>query len=120
MATTKSFSLDAGSDKTIYFVFKDKNGLLDLTGYEAAMQVVSNNCVIDTLTTANKRIRIDGSEGRVVVKFFNRSTEKYPRGEVKYDIELESPDGDVTRVVEGRIKVSQGVTNVKSFTRHYG
>lgn len=119
MAIKKNFTLDAGSDKTVYFVFNDKNGRLDLNGYECAMQVASNGKIIDTLTTSNKRIRIDGDNGLVIVKFYNRATERYPSGELKYDIELESSNGDITRVVEGVIKVAQGITNVKSITNKY-
>lgn len=117
MAITKHFNLDQGSDKSVYFVIKDKSGPVDLTGYQAAMQlrlVANEKTIVDTLTTDNDRINIVGNEGRIIVKFNNWSTNKYPVGLIKYDLEVESPNGDITRIVEGRIKVSQGITRVKS------
>lgn len=119
MAVKKNFTIDGGSDKTVYFYFRDANGLIDLSGYNCAMQIASGDKIIDTLTTSNNRIYIEGENGSIIVRFYNRATEKYPKGDLRYDIELESPDGCITRVVEGVIKVSQGITSVKSITHEY-
>lgn len=112
MAAVKNFTLDQGSDKTVSFILSDKNGPLDLTGYSAAMQLrryAFSEEAIDTLTTCNGRLLLDESAGKVTAKFKHENTEGYPGDTV----ELQSPDGEITRVVEGKIKVSPEVTRVK-------
>lgn len=116
MAAVKNFTLDQGSDKTVSFVLSDKNGPIDLTGYSAAMQLrrfAFSEEAIDTLTTCNGRLLLDESAGKVTAKFKHENTEGYPGNTVLYDLELQSPDGEITRVVEGKIKVSPEVTRVK-------
>ena len=113
---SKIFTLDQGSDKTVSFILSDKNGPLDLTGYSAAMQLrryAFSEEAIDTLTTCNGRLLLDESAGKVTAKFKHENTEGYPGDTVLYDLELQSPDGEITRVVEGKIKVSPEVTRVK-------
>lgn len=64
MAAVHNFSLDQGSDKVVYFVLRDKSGPIDLSGYSAAMQVrryAFSEAAIDTLTTCNGRLLIDGA-----------------------------------------------------------
>lgn len=116
MAAVKNFTLDQGSDKTVSFILSDKSGPLDLTGYSAAMQLrryAFSEEAIDTLTTCNGRLLLDESAGKVTAKFKHENTEGYPGDTVLYDLELQSPDGEITRVVEGKIKVSPEVTRVK-------
>lgn len=116
MPATYNFELPQGTDLTVPFVLKTKEGVLDLTGYTAAMQVRQNarsETAIDTLTTENDRIVIDSSEGRVKCVFPHAVTETYPAQSLVYDIEIISPGGLVTRFVEGRINVSAEVTRVE-------
>lgn len=116
MAAVHNFSLDQGSDKVVYFVLRDKSGPIDLSGYSAAMQVrryAFSEAAIDTLTTCNGRLLIDGPAGEITAKFNHANTEQYPGDTVLYDIELESPDGAITRILEGKIKVSPEVTRVR-------
>lgn len=94
MAAVHNFSLDQGSDKVVYFVLRDKSGPIDLSGYSAAMQVrryAFSEAAIDTLTTCNGRLLIDGPAGKITAKFNHANTEQYPGDTVLYDIELESP-----------------------------
>lgn len=72
MAAVHNFSLDQGSDKVVYFVLRDKSGPIDLSGYSAAMQVrryAFSEAAIDTLTTCNGRLLIDGPAGKITAKF---------------------------------------------------
>lgn len=119
MAAIADFNIDQGTDKTVYFALKDENGPLNLRGYLAAMQVrlyAFSEDAIDTLTVDNGGLQIDEEGGRVIANFKHEFTEKYPcKGTpLVYDLELESPDGKITRVVEGKITVSPEVTRVQS------
>jgi hypothetical protein len=114
---TYNFKLNQGSDLRLPLVLKDASeALIDLTGYSCAMQVrttKTNQTAIDTLTVKSGRITITPTEGKIDLIFPHSKTSKYPAGNVVYDIELTSPDGYVTRILEGTIKVSGEVTRVE-------
>ena len=81
MAAVHNFSLDQGSDKVVYFVLRDKSGPIDLSGYSAAMQVrryAFSEAAIDTLTTCNGRLLIDGPAGKITAKFNHRNSRRKP------------------------------------------
>ena len=116
MAAVNHFNIDQGSDCTITFALKDKNGPIDLTGYTAAMQIrrfTFSQDAVDTLTTCNGRLSIDAEGGKITAKFPNAITEKYPPDTMVYDIEIESDTGEITRIIEGKVRVSPEVTRVK-------
>lgn len=116
MAATSNFKLDQGADAVISFVLRDKSGPLDLTGYTAAMQMrvsVFASEAIDTLTTDNGRLTIDALEGKITASFPHAITGAYPAQVVVYDLEIESADGIIKRVLEGNIKICPEVTRVK-------
>ena len=86
---------------------------VDLSGYTARMQVRRSVSAADVLleaSTSNDRIQLDPLAGRVtlVLPADVTSAINWTRG--LYDIELVSPDGDVTRLVQGEITVSKEVT----------
>lgn len=116
MTATYNFNLNQGSDLTVPFVLKDASGtVIDLTGYSAAMQLrtqVNSLTAVDTLTTANERITITPSEGSISCFFPHEETAGYPARTLVYDIELTSPSGLVTRVVQGKVNVCAEVTRV--------
>lgn len=115
MAKRFDFKLDQGSDLTLTVSTTGADGAVDLTGYEAAMQVRANHYAdraADTLTTKNGRLRIDAATGKITATFPHAVTEKYPAPECVYDIELISPDDKIFRVLEGTISVSREVTRV--------
>lgn len=116
MAGKYNFDIDQGSCSRFTFQFQDDSKRqIDLAGFEAAMQlrkVASSDEVVDTLTTENGRLVIDASAGSIQVNFDSDTTEKYPARALVYDLEIESSDGNVTRVLEGMVKVNAEVTRV--------
>lgn len=116
MTSKADFSINQGSDFVIFFVISDSTGkTVDLEGYDAAMQLrksTFSSTADDTLTVENGRLEMYPSEGKIKVKFTNSATAGYKASSYKYDLEIVSPDGYVTRVVEGTIKVSPEVTRV--------
>ena len=116
MAVTYNFCIAQGTDSTVPFVLSDSTGtVINLTGYTAAMQLrVQLNSVeaVDTLTTDNERISIDPEAGQISCTFPHTQTERYPVRTLVYDLEITSPGGEITRVVQGKITVSGEVTRV--------
>lgn len=118
MTARYDFKLNQGTDLTVPFFLTDESGkALNLSGFSAQMQLRSNSYtgnLVDTLTSENKGIILDGDVGSLTVVFVHEKTEAYPATALVYDIELISPSNLITRVVEGRIAVSPEVTRVSA------
>lgn len=118
MTARYDFKLNQGTDLTVPFFLTDESGkALNLSGFSAQMQLRSNSYtgnLIDTLTSENGGLVLDGDAGSLTVIFSHGKTEEYPATALVYDIELVSPSNLITRVVEGRIAVSPEVTRVSS------
>lgn len=83
----------------------------DLEGFTARMQVrrtVTSSTVIVELTTENGRIEIVALEGRIILLMEPDVTSGLSSG--VYDLEIESFEGVVSRVVQGTFTVSEEVT----------
>ena len=63
-----------------------------------------------TMTTENGRAIIDGASGTVTLTLADEDTAAVPFGTYRYDVELESAAGDVTRLVQGTFTISPEVT----------
>lgn len=86
---------------------------LDLTGYSARMQVRSDFIAPDVLlelTTANGRIIITPATGmlELVINATDSALLDFSKG--IYDLEIESPAGEVTRILQGVVTLSKQVT----------
>lgn len=114
MANSYKLEIDQGTDVSFPVVLKDSSGtVIDLTGYTARMQIrpfIASSTIIDELTTGNGRAVITAAEGKVAFTFPHDKTAAYPAGNARYDIEIESADGEVTRVLEGAFVVRPEVT----------
>lgn len=108
------FSIPQGTDLSVPFILKDSEGTpVRLEGFSVRMQLrrfVTAPDVIDELSTENGRVTLDDNGGGFSLSFPNGVTEKFPSGYLVYDIELVSPDDLVTRIVEGKIRVTAEVT----------
>ena len=116
MAQQYNIELDQGSASNFAITLKDQAGKLDLTGFTAAMQIRStpfSSEAVDTLTTDNGRLQIDVEQSKILVSFPCFVTETYPAQKMVYDIEIESEGGEITRILEGSIKVCREVTRVR-------
>lgn len=84
-----------------------------LTNYTGRMHIretVSATEIIETQTTENGRITIGASAGTVSILIPPTDMEEITPGTYVYDVEIESPDGEVTRVVNGKFTVRAEVT----------
>lgn len=95
-------------------VWKDSAGAaVNLTGYTARMQVRQNASaeeVLLELSTTNSKISITPLTGTITLIFSAATTAAIDWKRGKYDLEMTSADGTVTRLIEGEITVSREIT----------
>lgn len=116
MAARYDLKVDQGSDAKLRFVFKHQGNPLDFTGFTAVMQICFGTYMADaadTLTSENGRLVMEQKEGKIQILFPSQVTELYQPGTYFYDLEIESPDGEVTRLLEGEIQIVPEVTRLR-------
>lgn len=107
--------IEQGATLDRTFKWKDGEGaLVDLTGYTARCQVrasyTSETKILD-LTTENSGIELGGAAGTIRLKVSAATTAAISlTGLGVWDLELVSPSGVVTRLLEGRVVLSREVT----------
>lgn len=111
MATISNLYVDAGSTYSNIITVSASNGqALDLTGYTVASQMRKS---YGSSTVYNFSASIyNASQGKVRLQLSNIQSEAIPSGRWLYDVEIKSPSGSVTRVVEGIVTVSPQITQI--------
>ena len=119
-----NFTIEQGATLKKQFTYKDSAGaVVDLNGYDARMQIRSavgaTGNPIDSLTyTATGRVAAGlnilpttGSEasGTIELHIHHASSSLYTFDQAVYDLEIQKSD-TVTRLLQGRIKLSKEVT----------
>lgn len=113
MAAVYDFTLDAGADTTITFVYKDSTGAaINLTGYSAKMELRSapGGTLGLQLSTVNGKIVLGGAAGTVACTFSDVDSSSLTLPEYSYDVELTDGSTLITRLVQGTITVSPETT----------
>lgn len=113
-AVDYSIKIEAGSTWTMSVTYKDPAGApIDISGYLARMMVRkkinSPGSPLISLTDASG-ITITGVDGKLDLLIPAADTALLPEGDWRYDLEIESPGGIVTRLMEGRAEVVGEVT----------
>lgn len=121
-------TIPQGADWELSFRWLTGDGVIDLAGYSAQMQVrsdASSETVLLDLATGGKGVAIDESTGRVTVSITPAQLNaiRYPGARDKiwaarqqlvhlgdYDLHLISEQGTRTRMIGGRVYLSPGVT----------
>jgi len=112
MAIYSNLTVDQGSNFLAYIDVTDSSGnALDLNGYTVAGQIrktySSLNAVSFSATVSN------ASGGTISLGLSNAVTNTMKPGRYVYDIEvLKTSSGTRTRVLEGQVEVTPGVTQV--------
>ena len=109
MAIYSNLSIDQGTDFSSDITVENANGgPADLTGYTAFGQIRkthSSSTAVDFICLAH------GGTGRISIKLTNTATNGMKPGRYVYDIEIKNgADGTITRVLEGQVEVTPGVT----------
>ena len=120
-----SFTIEQGATVDFEIAYKDSNGNpINLTGYQARMQLRpspgSNTLYISlssSLAADGTGLNLSGSgglkpptSGTIGVYISAVSSSQLSFDLASYDLELASSDGTVTRILEGKVKLSQEIT----------
>lgn len=82
-----------------------------ITGYSGRMRLVdTNGTELAYLTTENGGIEIDSTNYLISIKLTSQQTSQLNFTVARYDLELESPGLEVTRIIEGSAYLSREVT----------
>jgi len=110
-----NFIIEQGVTLTKTFTYTDANGdPIDLTGYDARMQgratMQSSATVFERTTTPANGLTIPiGTDGSIAMTMTATETAELPCGGI-YDLEIVSPSGTVTRLLQGSFSLSYEVT----------
>jgi len=94
------------------FTWKIDDEEVNLAGSSARMQVrrdyASDDVVLDL--TNQEGITLGGAAGTILVEVDDETTSEIDDAHYVYDLELESPGGEVYRLLQGKFVVSPEVT----------
>jgi hypothetical protein len=108
MATKANLIIDQGTNFNTSIALTDVDGgAIDLTGYTGASQMRK------TYSSSNSRsfsVSLGGMSGTVGLQLTANQTANIEPGRYVYDVEITSSANVVTRIVEGIVTVTPGVT----------
>ena len=109
MAIISNLTVDQGSTFTANIDCSDAGGnTLDLTGYTTAAQL-RKTYDSSTFTAFTAQVA-NAVAGRLSISLTAAQTNGLNAGRYVYDVEITDSSGIVTRVVEGQVEVTPGVT----------
>ena len=110
MAVYSNIVIDQGADYSASIDVTDSDGdTIDLSGYTAAGQIkktYSSSTAVDFTVS----IASPGSAGILNIGLSNTQTNAMKAGRYVYDIEITNSGGVKTRVLEGQVEITPGVT----------
>lgn len=112
-AAQHDITIEQGATFQMNLVWKDAGGTpINLTGYSARMQVRRKYSSTDYLLNlvSPTDITLGGALGTIVVTASAAATDNLPSKPAVYDLELVSPTGVVTRLIEGSVLITPEVT----------
>ena len=113
-ASTYNFTIEQGATFSITFGYRAANGTpINLSGYSARMharQPLESSRTLINATTVNGLLTIAAVDVTVTLSLSAAQTAALNFEKARYDLEIESVGGVVTRLVEGTITLSKEVT----------
>lgn len=113
MAVSYNVTIDQGATWYLNVEYDNPNGTpVNLTSYTAALQIRSlpeSPTAVLSLSTGSG-ITITGATGLVAISATATQTRAIDEGTYFYDLEITSPAGVVTRLVQGQAVVTPEVT----------
>ena len=109
MAIISNLTIDQGSTFSASIDITDtEDNVLVLTGYTVAGQIRKT---YDSSTAVSFSASVsNASTGEVTISLTPAQTNALVAGRYVYDVEITSAGGTVTRVIEGQLEVTPGVT----------
>jgi hypothetical protein len=114
MAVQYNVEIDQGADWFLNVTYEQPAGTpVNITNYTAALQLRSlptDATAVLSLATGGNGITITGATGLVAIRATATQTRAIDEGIYYYDLEITSPAGVVTSLVQGQAYVSAEVT----------
>jgi hypothetical protein len=111
MATISNLFVDAGATYSNIITVSASNGqALDLTGYSVASQM--RKSYSSSTVFAFTASIYAAQTGKIRLQLTPQQSEAIPAGRWLYDVEITSPSGTKTRVVEGIVTVTPQITQI--------
>jgi hypothetical protein len=107
MARKTRIVIDQGTDFSKVIDVKSGNAAFDLTGYTVAAQ---RKNYASTTPTATFTATHNDALGQVTLSLANSITAALQPGREMFDVEITSTAGLITRVAEGEVSVTPGIT----------
>ena len=108
--------VEQGATFTLPATWKINSNPVNLTGYTARLQVRTNGTgripsnILILSITSDDNITLGGDNGSIEVYLSPTDTAGIAEGRYAYDLELEAPNGHVTRLLKGQFIVNAEVT----------
>lgn len=111
MAIKANIVIDQGTDFEATINVVDAQGnVYNLTGHTVASQMRKNYATASAAATFT--CSHNSSEGEIVLSLAKSITNDLEPGRYLYDVEMTSLAGDTTRVIEGIVTVTPGMTRI--------
>jgi len=108
MATKANLRIDQGTDFTTSITLTDDdNDPIDLSNYSGEGQIRK---YYTSTTAVDWTVTLNGNSGVVTISLDANTTNNITSGRYVYDIELTDGAGTVSRILEGIVTVTPGVT----------
>lgn len=108
MATKANLKIDQGTDYLTSVTLTDDDGdAISLTGYTGAGQIRK---YYTSSTAVDFNVIIEANTGVVTLQLTSEQTNNIEAGRYVYDVELTDAANVVSRVLEGIVTVTPGVT----------
>ena len=110
MAIKANLVIDQGTDfAAVIDVTDTSDNMFDLTGYTISAQMRKNYASSSAVTFSTEH---SGSTGQISLSLPSSETVDLEPGRYLYDVEMTSVANTVTRVVEGIVTVTPGMTRI--------
>ena len=107
MATYSNLYIDQGSDFNATIDLSQTTGSLNLTGYSGAGTIAKS---YDGTSKGSFTVSVDSTDNELDLSLTAAETAALKPGRYVYDVIIKSGAGVITRVLEGQINVTPGVT----------
>jgi hypothetical protein len=110
MAIKANLIIDQGTDfSAVIDVTDTSDNAFNLTGYSVAGQMRKNYASSAATTFVASQ---NGTSGQIALSLSSSETADLEPGRYLYDVEIRSAANTVTRVVEGIVTVTPGITRI--------
>lgn len=110
-----NITIEQGSTYKLALYWKNSsNNPIPLTNYSAKMQIRASTgasvILLELSSTNSSQIQIYERQGAINLAIGYEQTRALPIGVAVYDLEVMSPEGEVTKLIKGRCRIEGEVT----------